>query len=145
MKHSRLVLALVAASLAASISLAAQTVNNKMPAGEKFGGAWAGTFEGDATGKFEMTITTGADGKLGGTISVAPDNGGGYDTSFKSVTVEGDKVILKYDSPGGDGSEATLEGTGDSKAASGKWSIQSQGSQVASGTWKVARKAASDK
>ncbi|HVF26806.1 MAG TPA: hypothetical protein VM943_01115 [Pyrinomonadaceae bacterium] len=140
MKHSRLMLALVAASLVASISLAAQTQNGKMSAGEKFSGAWAGTFEGDATGKFEMSVTPGTDGKLGGTISVAPDNGGGYDASFKSVTVEGDKVVIKYDSPGGDGSEATLEGTGDSKAASGKWSIQSQGSQVASGTWKVTKK-----
>jgi len=145
MKHSRLMLALVAASLAASISLAAQTQNSKTSAGETFGGAWAGTFEGDAIGKFEMTFAPGADGKHAGTINVTPDGGNGYDASFKSVSFDGDKIIAKYDSPGDSPAEVTMEGTSDGKAASGKWSIQAQGSQVASGTWKVSRKATSDR
>lgn len=139
MKHSRAMLVLVATLLAASFSLAAQTQNSKPTAGEKFSGAWAGTFEGDSTGKFEMTISPGADGKHSGSLSVSPDGGEGYTASFKSVSVEGDKIVIKYDSPDG-GSEVALEGTGDGKAASGKWSIQSQGSQSASGTWKTTRK-----
>ncbi|MDQ3255496.1 MAG: hypothetical protein M3R15_16625 [Acidobacteriota bacterium] len=140
MKHSRLMLALVAASLAASISLAAQTVNSKMSAGEKFGGAWAGTFEGEGIGKFEMTVAPGADGKHSGTVSVTPDDGEGYNTSFKSVSLDADKMVAKYASPGNSDSEVIMEGTSDGKAASGKWSIQSQGSQVAGGTWKATKK-----
>jgi len=125
---------------AAAVSLVAQTPGTKPSGGEKFSGAWAGTFEGDATGKFEMTISPGADGKHSGSVSVTPDSGEGYTASFKSVSVEGDKIVVKYDSPDG-GSEVALEGTGDGKAASGKWVIQSQGSQSASGTWKTTRKA----
>ena len=140
MKRSLSGLILLVIFAAAAVSLTAQTTGSKPAGGEKFSGAWAGTFEGDATGKFEMTISPGADGKHSGSLSVSPDNGEGYTASFKSVSIEGDKIVAKYDSPADGGSEVALEGTGDGKAASGKWSIQSQGSQSAAGTWKVAKK-----
>ncbi len=63
-------------------------------------GAWTGTYDGDSTGKFTMSISRDAAGKLAGTLEVAPDEGGGYTATFKTIAVDGDAVTLAYDSPG---------------------------------------------
>src|SRR5215510_5952176 len=46
-------------------------------------GNWSGAWTGGSTGKFEMTITKGADGKLSGTLTTHPDQGEGSTVNLK--------------------------------------------------------------
>ena len=139
MNRSLSVLLLLAVVCAASFSLSAQTTNGKASGGEKFSGVWSGTFEGDSSGKFEMTLTPAADGKHTGNLTVTPNDGDSYSVNFKSVVFDGDKVIAKYPAPGDN--EVVMEGTSDGQALSGSWSFREQDSRTAGGTWKGAKKA----
>jgi hypothetical protein len=87
-------------------------------------GSWTGTFSGDATGKYTMAITRGADKKLGGTLDTMPDSGDGYSSTFSSVKVDGARLTMAYVPPGaGDGTEAQLEATLDGTSLKGTWKI----------------------
>lgn len=125
---------------AATYSLVAQDSAKKLSPSERFGGTWSGSFDGDISGKFEMSIMpAGANSKHTGKVIVTPDEGDSYTASFKSLTLEGDKLVGKYDDPSGNG-EVMLEGTSDGKAASGTWTYSRQDNQAAKGMWKLTRK-----
>ena len=96
-------------------------------------GSWAGTYDGDGTGKFTMSISRDAANQLGGTLEATPDGGGVFKVTFKSIVVDGSKVTLAYDSPG-DGGVVTLDATLDGTTLKGTWkSVDGSGTVVASG------------
>ena len=57
-------------------------------------GKWAGSFDGEATGKWSMAISRDAAKKLTGTLELSPDDGDGYSVPFKSIVVAGKQVTL---------------------------------------------------
>ena len=102
-------------------------------------GSWAGTYDGDDTGKFTMSISRDAANQLGGTLEATPDGGGVFTATFKSIVVDGSKVTMAYDSPG-DGSVVTLDATLDGTTLKGSWkSVDGSGTVVAGGTFTSAK------
>ncbi|MEJ7616740.1 MAG: hypothetical protein WKF30_07175 [Pyrinomonadaceae bacterium] len=126
-----------------SSALRAQTTEQQQPspnASKKIEGTWAGTFEGDGTGKFEMSFSTAADGKESGRLSVTPDQGDGYSVDFKTLSFDGSKMNASYTSPESS-DEIMMEGVLDDAAGfSGKWALGPMGSPTATGTWKAIKK-----
>jgi hypothetical protein len=97
-------------------------------------GSWAGTYDGDDTGKFTMSISRDAAKQLGGTLQAMSDDGGNFSATFKSIVVDGSKVAMAYDSPGDGGVVTTLDATLDGTTLKGTWkSVDSSGNVVASG------------
>jgi hypothetical protein len=82
-------------------------------------GNWAGTYDGDDTGKFTMSISRDAAKTLGGTLQATSDDGGNFTATFKSIVVDGSKVTMAYDSPGDGG--VTLDATLDGATLKGTW------------------------
>jgi hypothetical protein len=125
MRHVMLV---IAAALISAIALpSAQSSKDPIV------GSWAGTYDGDGTGKFTMSISRDAANQLGGTLEATPDGGGVFTVTFKSIVVDGTKVTMAYDSPG-DGSVVTLDATLDGTTLKGTWkSVDGSGAVVASG------------
>ena len=102
-------------------------------------GSWAGTYDGDDTGKFTMSISRDAAKQLGGSLQAMPDDGGTFTVTFKSIVVDGSKVTMAYDSPG-DGSVVTLDATLDATTLKGTWkSVDGSGAVVASGGFTSAK------
>jgi hypothetical protein len=100
-------------------------------------GKWAGTWDGEGSGKYTMSIEDAADKGLGGTVETRPDSGeAGYTATFKSIVVNGAKVTMKYDAP--DGGEVQIEGTLEGTALEGTWKAFNPGttSLAASGTFR---------
>ena len=98
-------------------------------------GSWAGTYDGDGTGKFTMSISRDAAKQLGGTLQAMPDDGGSFTATFKSIVVDGSKVAMAYDSPG-DGGVVQLDATVDATTLKGTWkSLDGSGNVVASGAF----------
>jgi hypothetical protein len=95
---------------------------------DRLAGDWNGTWDGGSTGKYSMTIAREA-GKLTGNLSVSPDGGEGYKVAFKSIAVDGPKVQLRYDAPGGE-AEVVLDGTVDGKTLKGTWQALDGGKNV---------------
>lgn len=131
--HRKLSVALVL--LLAVVAIAATTTGQSA---DKFGGTWAGTYDGDASGKLEITITPAAEGKYTGQLVSTSSEGEAYTLPLKSATVEGGKMVSKYDWP--QGGEVTMEGTFAEKTAAGKWMVGAEGNAAASGTWKADKK-----
>ena len=104
-------------------------------------GTWSGSWQGGSTGKFEMTISKGADGKLTGSLTAHPADGDGYTAGFKSVDVSGGKLIVKLSDPD-DEVEITIQGALDPAAMKGSYSVRSkgQGEEVDGGTWEAKKK-----
>jgi hypothetical protein len=104
-------------------------------------GAWAGTWTGGSSGSFEMTISKGADGKLGGSITPKPEGGESYTASFKSVALADGKVTMKLANPS-DEVEITLEATIDGSALKGTYSVRAKadGNEVDRGTITASKK-----
>lgn len=128
----------------ASSSLSAQTTGQQQQqptpaAAKKLDGAWAGAYEGDGSGKFEMIFSINADGKETGKLSVVPDNGDNYTVDLKTLSFDGTKMTATYTLPQGD--DVTMEGTLDEMVGiSGKWAVGPTGSSSATGTWKASKK-----
>src|SRR5262245_15772877 len=104
-------------------------------AGEKnLLGAWTGSWTGGSNGSFEMTITKGGDGKLGGSVTPKPEGGESYTVSLKSVALEDGKVTIKMDDPNGE-VEITLAATLDGAALKGTYSlrVKADGDEVETG------------
>jgi hypothetical protein len=127
--------------LVTCVSYARQTDGKKTSADSAAVGTWSGGWEGGSTGKFEMTITKGADGKLTGSLTAHPTDGDGYTSKFKSVDVSGGKLTVKLADPD-DEVEITIEGALDPTAMKGSYSVRSkgQGEQVDGGTWQAKKK-----
>jgi hypothetical protein len=106
---------------------------------ERFGGTWVGTFEGSNSGKVEIAIVVGDNGSHTARLSIKDSDMATYDVTAKSVVLEGEKGVIKYDTPGSDFGEVTVEGTFVGDAASGTWSYSDRTGRSTSGTWKTAR------
>lgn len=104
-------------------------------------GTWAGSWSGDSNGTFELTITKGADGKLGGTLTPKPEGEEAHTNTLSSVTLADGKVTIKISSPT-DEVEITLEATFDSSALKGTYSVRSKAdkTEVDHGTIKASKK-----
>ena len=127
--------------LVACFSYARQTESKKTPGDSSVVGMWSGSWQGGNSGTFEMTITKGADGKLGGSLTAKPADGDGYTTRFKSLDVTGGKFIAKVEDPEGE-VEITIEGALDPTSMKGSFSVRSkaQGEQVDGGSWQAKKK-----
>jgi hypothetical protein len=106
-----------------------------------FAGTWTGSWEGGGTGKFEVTLERGADGKMTGGVAVGTDQGD-YTAKFKELLFDGPDMKAKYDFPLDPQAEVALAGKFGDASAEGTWSLQPQGQEqsFAGGTWKVAKK-----
>jgi hypothetical protein len=128
MRHVMLAVAVAIVS-AAALPLAQEAGASKDP----IVGSWAGTYDGDGTGKFTMSISRDAANQLGGTLQATSDDGGNFTVTFKSIVVDGSKVAMAYDSPG-DGAVVTLDATLDGTTLEGTWkSVDGSSNVVASG------------
>jgi hypothetical protein len=110
--------------------------------GDQFIGTWKGTWEGGGgSGRFDMTLARGSDGKLAVTVSVGMDTGE-YNAAFSTVTMTAGKLAGAYDYPPDPQGEVTIAGSFDPKNATGTWSLAAKGQpggQSIAGTWKVAK------
>ena len=76
--------------LAATVALAAQDAKT-----DRFAGVWSGTYDGVATGPFELILEKGKDaGTMTGKVNVTSD-AGNYSAELKSVSLEGTKMTTK--------------------------------------------------
>ena len=103
-------------------------------------GTWTGTWEGaGASGGFEITLEKGADGTLGGRVSVTGEPT--YTATLRTLSLNGTKLTATYDFTPDDRIEVALEATFDGDAATGTWLAREKasGGDVASGTWSVKR------
>ena len=135
MHHVMLVVA-VALISAVALPSAQETAASKDP----IVGSWAGTYNGDGTGRFTMSISRDAAKQLGGTLQATSDDGGGVTATFKSIVVDGSNVAMAYDSPENGGPvelQATLDGT----TLKGTWKAFEPGTAnvVASGAFTSAK------
>ena len=133
--------ALCVIALLTCVSYARQAEPKKTSGAGDVVGIWNGTWEGGSTGKFEMTISKGPDGKLTGTLAAHPEGGDGYTTGFKSVDVSGGKLTVTLEDPQGE-VRITLEGSLDSTGMKGSYSVRTkaQGEEVEGGTWQAKKK-----
>jgi len=127
--------------LVSTFSYARQAESKKTPGDNSVVGTWIGSWEGGNTGKFEMTIAKGPDGKLSGSLTASPTDGDGYTVKLKSVDVSGGKLTVKVEDTEGE-VEITIEGVPDATAMKGSFSVRSkaQGEQVDAGTWQAKKK-----
>lgn len=129
--------------LFAGISLAAQRGPEKSSSGEEFVGVWSGSWQatGSSGGGFELTLEKNKDSRVVGKVSVTGEPT--YKASFKTLSFDGNKLNAKYDfPPSASDAEVWLTATFDGSKADGTWSlrVKADGSEVAAGTWSVAKK-----
>jgi hypothetical protein len=128
--------------VAVAVGLAsAQRGAEPPPKPEQYVGTWPGTWEGAGSGGgFELTIEQAKDGPLTGKVAVTGEPT--YNVTLKSIAFDGKKMTGKYDVPEDESAEVLLAATFDGEKATGTWSLQAKsgGTEVASGTWTVARK-----
>jgi hypothetical protein len=131
--------------LFASICVGWMVAPSRAADGDQYLGAWSGTWAGpDSSGRFQLNLERGSDGKLTGSIAVAQDGDGGsdYTAKLKNAAFAGDKFTAAYEPPDGQ-SEINMHGTFGSKGGDGEWSLgakdQPSSPAVASGTWKITK------
>lgn len=107
---------------------------------EKAVGSWAGSWSGGSSGKFELTITKEADGKLSATMTVMPEQGDSSTVKAKSLEVADNKLKLKLEDPDGN-VEITLEGSLDGEGLKGSYSVRekAQNNEVETGNWTASK------
>jgi hypothetical protein len=141
MRYARIGVAAVAS--AAALWVGVQIHAAAALDGQQYVGGWTGTWEGGGSGRFDMTLELGADGKFGGGVAVGTDQGD-YTAKFSKLSFAGNKMTATYDYPLDTQGEVSIEGTFDAKSATGTWGLgakgQSQTQAMASGTWKIAKK-----
>ena len=100
-------------------------------------GTWTGTWEGQGTGGFELTLEKAKDESLTGRVSVTGEPT--YKATLKTVSLTGNKMSATYDFPPDDQIEVVLAATFDGETAKGTWiaRVKGGGDTVASGTWMV--------
>jgi hypothetical protein len=137
--HKKLLGSMVITFLAFSILAAA---GQKDSAKNKLVGKWAGTWTGESSGKFEMTISKDAAGKLSATITATPDQGEPNTMVSTSMEQTAEKIKIKCDGQGSE-VEVVLEGAFEGQSLKGSYSVRNkgQGDQVESGSWSASKKA----
>ena len=140
--RKQLATSILVALLCGCLCYGGQTGNKKSSGTDPSIGNWAGTWTGDGSGKFDMTIAKGEDDQLTGKINVMPDDGDGYTTAFRSISGEAGKKTIKYDAPGDDQFEVVLEANFEGSSAKGAWAIRQKGqdAQLQGGTWTATKK-----
>lgn len=109
---------------------------------EDYPGLWSGSWEGPTSGEFDLTIEKGSDAAPRGKISVTAGSPP-YTAEFKSLSVDGGKLIGRYDYPLDEGGEVFMEATFDGGKAKGTWVLRPQGQpqeEMARGTFVLTRK-----
>ena len=104
-------------------------------------GTWTGTWEGAGqTGGFELTFQKPNTSALTGGVSVTGEPT--YKATFKTVTIEGNKLNAVYDFPPAEGVEVVLAGTFDGTTCKGTWVVREKasGNAALDGTWSVTKK-----
>jgi hypothetical protein len=132
--------------LLASICVGLLVAPSRAADGDQYLGTWSGTWAGadNSSGRFQLNLERGSDGKLTGSIAVTQDGGGGsdYTSKLKNAAFAGDKFTAAYEPPDGQ-SEINMKGIFGSKGGGGEWSLgakdQPSSPAVASGTWKIAK------
>ena len=106
-----------------------------------FVGTYGGTWEGGGTGRFDLTIEKGSDGKLAGGVSVGTDQGD-YTAKFKELSFDGQDMKARYEFPLDGQADVAITGKFAGAAAEGTWSLVAKGGDqsFAGGTWKVTKK-----
>jgi len=129
---------LAMACLCATVAAQAQKATEK-----DLIGTWAGKWTGGSSGAFELTVTKGADGKLGGSVSPKPDNGDPYTSPLTSVQFVDGKATIKCNDPSGD-VEITMEATIEGSAIKGEYIVRARadGSEAERGTFTGSKKPA---
>jgi hypothetical protein len=110
--------------------------------GSEFIGTWNGTWEGSGgSGRFDLTLTKGADGKVEGGVSVGSDTGD-YVAKFISVSFNGNAMTARYSYTPDEQADIAVTATFEGKVAKGTWSMVPKGEDtaMATGTWTVTKK-----
>ena len=122
--------------LALVVSLATPFAQSDAAAENNAIGVWTGTYTGDGSGKYTMTIQRDAAKKLGGSVTSTDETGESDTATFKTVVVNGPKLSITYPTPDGDGGEVQLEATLDKSSLTGAWKVlDSVKNVVQSGTF----------
>jgi hypothetical protein len=127
---------LVAAAGLGQVALANQEETPSAKDDRAYLGTWSGTWTGGSAGRFEMTISRDASGKLSGSITPSP-----YAASFQSLVVENGKLTAAFQPPDGE-VRVTMAGTLEGVGCKGTYDVldRSQGSVVESGSWTAKKK-----
>jgi hypothetical protein len=141
MRHARIAVAAIA--LLASLWIGIQLHAADAVDGQEYVGSWRGSWEGGGgSGRFDLTLTLGTDGKLGGAVAVGTDQGD-YTAKFSKLSFDGNKMTGTYDYPLDAQGEISITASFDAKSATGTWALGAKGQpgqSLADGTWKTDRK-----
>ena len=119
--------------LAGSLSVSAQTAADTLT---QYTGKWVGTFEGNANGKCELTLSVGTNGRLTGQVMVSPSEGDPYTATFQSVTIQGATFKAIYADPNGSGVQIVMDAKRTSNKLKGNWQLSTN---EANGTWEATK------
>ena len=125
----------------AAVCAAAQSAPDAKSNGEQYVGTWSGRWESsESSGGFELTIEKGQGNALAARVSVTGEPT--YQATLKKLSFDGSKMTGAYDFTPNDQAEVILSAAFEGNTAKGTWSLRAKtdGSEVAAGTWSVARK-----
>ena len=123
------------------VGLFADVEARQAAGGEQYAGMWTGTYDGVATGQFEMILDKKSDSPMTGKVNVTTD-AGNYSADLKSIVIEGTKMTTKYDYPLDPAAEIVMTATFDGTSAKGTWSLRAKGQadELAGGGIAVSKK-----
>src|SRR6516165_10213923 len=78
--------------------------------GQQYVGTWSGTWDGSGSGRFDLTLQIGTEGKIAGGVSVGTDQGD-YTAKFTKISFTGNKLTGTYDYPLDAQGEVSITGT----------------------------------
>jgi len=136
-------LAIVVSALLTTVLIGLQLHAAAGTDGQQYVGTWSGTWEGSGSGRFDLTLQIGTDGKIAGGVSVGTDQGD-YTAKFTKISFTGNKLTGTYDYPLDAQGEVSIAGTFEATSATGTWGLGAKGQSdtqtVATGTWKTEKK-----